>query len=107
MFSVWLGNAGLRLCRYVTALKSVCEAQTPPVPMIDLFELDLEYERANNCMNEHGGVLTGAGTCIFPDSAFCFCAVATTTVSLVLQLLYSVSRFIANRLFVSIGRGRW
>ena len=44
--------------------------------MIDLFELDLEYERANNCMNTHGGVLTGAG--IFPDSAFSCCAVATT-----------------------------
>ena len=39
--------------------------------MVDLFELDLEYERANNCMNKHGGVLTGAG--VFPDSVFWLC----------------------------------
>lgn len=73
--------------------------------MIDLFELDLEYERANNCMNMHGGVLTGAG--IFPDSAFSCCAVATTTVSRCYSCCTQFLDFITNGLFVWLGRGRW
>ena len=40
--------------------------------LIDLFELDLQYERANNCMNKHGGLLTGAG--IFMLIAVCSCS---------------------------------
>lgn len=44
---------------YADAAKAVAQAEN--VPVIDLFQLDLAYETANNCLNTHGGVLTGAG----------------------------------------------
>jgi hypothetical protein len=40
-------------------MKTVATAES--VPCIDLFALDVAYEVANNCLNTHGGVLTGAG----------------------------------------------
>jgi hypothetical protein len=42
------------IAEYASALKAVGASAVPPVPIIDLFSLDLAYERENNCMNERG-----------------------------------------------------
>ena len=42
------------IAEYASALKAVGASAVPPVPIIDLFSLDLAYERKNNCMNERG-----------------------------------------------------
>ena len=44
---------------YVLAVQAV--AAKAKLPVIDLLARNTEYEAANNCMNKHGGVLTGAG----------------------------------------------
>ena len=36
-------------------------AQHENVPCIDLITRYIAYEKENNCLNVHGGVLTGAG----------------------------------------------
>ena len=47
------------LMAYAQAMKAVGEAEA--VPVVDLLARDLAYERENNCMNRHSGLLTGAG----------------------------------------------
>ena len=44
---------------YVLAVQAV--AAKAKLPGIDWLARNTEYETANNCMNKHGGVLTGAG----------------------------------------------
>eukprot|EP00935_MAST-01C_sp_MAST-1C-sp1_P001424 g1424.t1 len=49
------------LSAYADAMKAAGTRQQPPVPVVDLLGKNLAYERQNNCLNLHGGVLTGAG----------------------------------------------
>eukprot|EP00037_Helgoeca_nana_P018723 m.180465 g.180465 ORF g.180465 m.180465 type:complete len:455 (-) comp24561_c0_seq4:235-1599(-) len=47
------------LQEFADAMKGV--AQETGVPYVDLLSRYLAYETANNCLNSHGGILTGAG----------------------------------------------
>eukprot|EP01047_Picozoa_sp_COSAG01_P026439 COSAG01_NODE_1704_length_9434_cov_159.120193_6_plen_85_part_00 len=45
--------------RYAEAMQAVGKALQ--VPVIDLISRYIAYEVQNNCMDQHGGVLTGSG----------------------------------------------
>jgi hypothetical protein len=48
-----------RIDEYAVAMATAGNATN--VPVVDLRHRYLAYETANNCMNAHGGLLTGAG----------------------------------------------
>lgn len=48
-----------KIITYAQAMQAV--AKEEGVPCIDLITRYLAYETANNCLNVHGGLLTGAG----------------------------------------------
>lgn len=43
------------------AQAALAVGQATGVPVVDLWTRYIEYETANNCLNVHGGLLTGAG----------------------------------------------
>jgi hypothetical protein len=47
------------LARYAAAAQAVGKAEG--VHVVDLLSQNLDYEADNNCLNLHGGLLTGAG----------------------------------------------
>lgn len=48
-----------KIISFAEAMKAVGKAEG--VPVVDLITRYIAYERDHNCLNEHGGVLTGSG----------------------------------------------